>query len=154
KLEIAADRGATRVLGPAVGGFHDPGATAGHDCEPGPCEQRPHLAGLGVTGVILGKAGRTEDGNAGAEEVEPANAREQLRPGLDRAPKLKSPGLRPFKEAAVLRRDLAGVLAPVGAGLAVELSLHPSSPRGQPVHFRRSFSISRAALRPAAAMTP
>src|SRR6185295_7541254 len=112
--DVAADRGAPGVLGTPVRRLHDPGAAARHDGEPGEREPAAELAAERVVGVALGKAGGAEDRDAGADEVEPAEAADELEEDREDAADLGEPGMRAGEELPLLR--VARRLAPLGIG--------------------------------------
>ncbi len=111
ELDVAADGGAVGVFGAAVGGFHDAGPAAGHDGEAGVGEFAADFAGEFVVLVIFLEASGAEDGDARADEVEGAEAGEELCHDAEETEEFKAAGARAFKELFFLR--FCGDLAPV-----------------------------------------
>ena len=110
-----------RLAGAAVGGLHDARAAAGHHREPGGGELAADLARERVVAVVVGEARRAEDGDARADEVQGAEAAQELgedaeqarqllpsQPGADEEVALLggARGLAPF--VTLLRRLLGG----------------------------------------------
>ena len=104
QLDVAADGVAARFLGTAIGRLHDSGSAARHDGEPGPREPLADVASQNVGGVFFGKAGRAENGDAGREEMELAEASHDLEKDADRPPQLEPASLRPPQELPDFRR--------------------------------------------------
>ena len=78
EFDVAADGAAVDVFGAPIGGFHDAGAAAGDDGETEFGDGGAHLAGELVGRVIFFEARGAEDGDAGADEVEAAEAVEEV----------------------------------------------------------------------------
>src|SRR5581483_4023696 len=104
---------------------------ARHDREPRPRQPGAQLPAEPVVGVVLGEAGRAEDGHArAAGEVERAEAAQELEEDLDRAAELEAPRLGAVEEPDLLRRP--GRLAPLGWPRIPAASHAPMMPRSMP----------------------
>ena len=100
------------MAGSAVCGFHDSWSAAGHDGVAGACECGPGFLGEFVVLVVFIEARRAEDGDAGANEVEFAEAAEELAGDFDDGPEFLSSEARAFEE--VVLAAFGWVLAPLG----------------------------------------
>ncbi len=111
QLDVAADAAAAGVLRAAVRRLHDAGAAAGHDRKAGLGEPPAHLARERVVGMVLGEARRAEDRDAGADEVQRAEAAEELDEDAQRAPELRAAPPRSGEQPPLLlvRRPLPPV---------------------------------------------
>jgi len=109
ELDIAADGMPARFPRAAVGPLHDARPAARHHREAAArqaCADFPrHL----VVAVRFGKAGRAEDGDAGADEAQSPEAADELGEDTERAQELEQPVLGAGEETALFRtrRDLA-----------------------------------------------
>ena len=74
QFDIATDRDAASVLGPAVGSFHESRTAAGHDCEAGTNKPRSNFSGESIIRRRLPESCGTEHGNARCKEVKSAEA--------------------------------------------------------------------------------
>ncbi len=122
--DVAADRRRADVAGAAVGGLHDPRAAAGHHREAGAAEPPADLAGEGVVAVVLLEAGGAEDGDAGAHEVEAAEAADEVGADAQQPAQLGEAAVGAGEEMAVL--GMLGPLPPPRrlAALGRRLLLH------------------------------
>ena len=105
QLDVAADRAATRLARPAIGGLHDARPAAGHHREAGAHELSSDLAAELVVGMVLPEARRAEDGDARTHEVKDAEAPHELEEDAYGADELVPPRLRSLEEAPYFRRS-------------------------------------------------
>ena len=101
--DVAADRAAAGLPCAAVGGLHDPRASAGHDGEPEPREPRAGFPGERIVRMVGAEARRSEDRHARAHEVERAEPADELEGDADDRGEFALPRARPFEEPALLR---------------------------------------------------
>jgi hypothetical protein len=138
EFDIAADGSSADVLCAAVGGFHDARSASGHDGEADFGKLSAHLTGKFVMRAGFVEARGAEDGHARPDEVQPAEAANELGHDADGAEELIAARARPFEEAAFVR--VGGGLAPrrVGAGIGHAVILTQAW-----THAQRRMSVVR-----------
>jgi len=102
ELDVAADGIAARLLCPAVGGFHQAGSSTSHDGETFVRDGGANLAAEPVVGMAFAEPRRTEDGDAGTDEVEPAEPPDELESDAHDAHELRTAVLGAFEEVALV----------------------------------------------------
>lgn len=100
EFDVTSEREAPAFAGAAVGGFHDSWASAGHDGVPGFGECVACLLGEFVVWVVFVEAGGSEDGDAGPDEVELAEASDELCEDFECGPEFLAAEAWPFEELA------------------------------------------------------
>lgn len=101
-------------FGAAVGGFHDAWSSSGHDGVSGFGEGGPCLLGEFVVLMVFVEAGGSEDGDAGSDEVELAEASDELGEDFECGPEFLTSESWPSEEFAFAAHW--GLLSPVGFG--------------------------------------
>src|SRR5260221_12202706 len=139
QLDVASDRAAAGLAGAAVGRLHDPGPAAGHHGETGPGQAGTDLAGQGVVRMILPEAGRAEDGDARADEVQGPEAAQEFPEDPQGAGQLEAALLRPLQEPGDVARRLPG--APASA------AHEPPAPAARPARAASSSARTAASMR-------
>ena len=109
QLDIAAHGPATHVLGTAVSGFHDTGASARHDGEANLGDFRGELARHIIIRMVFLETGRAKHRYTGACEMEGPEAHDKFHHYFDRKLKFLPAGARSFEEFyLMLGIDLTG----------------------------------------------
>src|SRR5258708_882542 len=90
KLDVAADRSSAPFLGALVGGLHDAGACPGNDGESGLGEELCGLLGREILGIVGGRAGGAEDGDAALDLGEVVEALDELTHNAQHAPGVRA----------------------------------------------------------------
>ena len=90
------------LFGPAIGSFHEAGASPRHDCKPHLAQAGAHLAGEGIVEVIRVKAGGAKNTDTGADKMERTKPQDKLPGNPENAPQFPRAGLRPFQEDALV----------------------------------------------------
>src|SRR5262249_61244926 len=116
------DGGACLLLGPVVGRRRDGGAGARHHREAIAGETRSEFTRELVVAMGLREARRAEHGDAGADEVQGAEAANELAEDADGAGELEEARLGTGEEAPHLGR--ARRLAPPAVAPRIELMVH------------------------------
>ena len=98
QLDVAPDRATPGLARAAVGRFHDARPAARHDREPRSRKQRRHAAGRLVIWMVGAEARRAEDRDTWANEVERAEAADELEEDAHRAQELEAAALRTVQE--------------------------------------------------------
>lgn len=105
QLNIATDGAAAILESPAVGSFHDPRSAARHCIETQQSDPLADLACHLVIRMVFFEAGRSENGDGGADEVEGTETLDKLAKNPEGEKQFIATGFGPFQENMFFRRN-------------------------------------------------
>lgn len=117
EFDVATEGESPTFAGASVGGFHDPGTASGHDGVSGFGEGGACCLGEFVVLVVFVEACGSEDGHAGSDEVEFAEALDELGEDFKCGPEFLSSEAWSSEEVAF--SAFGWIFAPVGGGVCV-----------------------------------
>src|SRR6266545_1400066 len=128
QLDVAADGPPARLPGAAVGALHDARAAARHHREAVARQARADLPRHLVVPVLVRHAGRAKHGDAGPDEMQRAEAADELGEDAQRAKELDEPWLGTRQEAVLFGIRAAFAPAPAARRAQLHLGSHGISP--------------------------
>src|SRR6266545_1709996 len=128
QLDVAADGPPARLPGAAVGALHDARAAARHHREAVARQARADLPRHLVVPVLVRHAGRAKHGDAGPDEMQRAEAADELGEDAQRAKELDEPRLGTRQEAVLFGIRAAFAPAPAARRAQLHLGSHGISP--------------------------